>query len=67
MSTTEPHTRLANRRLARLATVGLGAVLLFLGGFGIWAALSGSRDAQRLERTQLLGNAYDRLRNALER
>jgi diguanylate cyclase (GGDEF)-like protein/putative nucleotidyltransferase with HDIG domain len=66
MSTTEGHTRLANRRLARLATVGLGAVLLFLGGFGIWAAVSGSRDAQRLERTQLLGNAYDRLRNALD-
>jgi diguanylate cyclase (GGDEF)-like protein/putative nucleotidyltransferase with HDIG domain len=66
MSTTEAHTRLATRRLARLATVGLGAVLLFLGGFGIWAAVSGSRDAQRLERTQLLGNAYDRLRNALD-
>ena len=66
MSTTRAHTRLANRRLARLATVGLGAVLLFLGGFGIWAAVSGSRDAQRLERTQLLGNAYDRLRNALD-
>lgn len=66
MSTTEAHTRLATRKLARLATVGLGAVLLFLGGFGIWAAVSGSRDAQRLERTQLLGNAYDRLRNALD-
>jgi diguanylate cyclase (GGDEF)-like protein/putative nucleotidyltransferase with HDIG domain len=66
MSTTEGHTRFANRTVARLATVGLGAVLLFLGGFGIWAAVSGSRDAQDLERTQLLSSAYDRLRNALD-
>jgi PAS domain S-box-containing protein len=55
---------LAARSVSRLATVGLGAVLLFLTGFAVWGALTTKQAAQRLERSTVLSEAFDEARSA---
>lgn len=58
--------RLATQRAARLATAGLGAVLLFLGVFPLWSAIRSERSGAKLERSQQLSQAYSALRKAID-
>jgi diguanylate cyclase (GGDEF)-like protein len=51
---------------ARIATVGLGAVLLFLAGFAMWSAITSQHAAARLRKARLLSNAYEQTRFAMD-
>lgn len=52
--------------ITRLATYGLGVLIVFLGGFGVWSALTSEREAGSLERTRSLADAYETTRNAID-
>jgi diguanylate cyclase (GGDEF)-like protein/putative nucleotidyltransferase with HDIG domain len=58
--------KMATQTGARIATAGLGALILFLGGFGVWSAHKSEREAAGLQRTQRVSDAYERARNAID-
>ncbi len=51
---------------ARAATVGLGAVLVFLAGFALWSAVTSEHAAAELRNSKQLTNAYDQTRFAMD-
>ncbi|MEX2196627.1 MAG: diguanylate cyclase [Thermoleophilaceae bacterium] len=58
--------KLASPAVARLATVGLGAVLVFLGGFGFWTARHSARAAEDVQLSRSAGSAYMALQGAID-
>jgi diguanylate cyclase (GGDEF)-like protein len=51
---------------ARVATVGLGAVLVFLAGFALWSAVTSEHAAGQLRRSRLLSDSYEQTRFAMD-
>jgi Diguanylate cyclase, GGDEF domain len=51
---------------ARIATIGLGAVLVFLAGFSLWSAITSEHAAGQLRISNRLTSAYDQARFAMD-
>ncbi len=51
---------------ARIATIGLGAVLVFLAGFSLWSAITSEHAAAQLRNSKQLTTAYDQARFAMD-
>jgi diguanylate cyclase (GGDEF)-like protein len=56
----------ATRLIARVSTLGLGAVLVFLAAFALWSAVTSERSASQLKHARLLTSAYERARFGMD-
>jgi diguanylate cyclase (GGDEF)-like protein len=51
---------------ARIATAGLGVVLVFLASFALWSAATSEHAAGQMRKSRLLSNAYEQTRFAMD-
>ena len=55
----------SSRNMSRLATFGLGAILLFLSGFAVWAAATSKASAESAKRSGVVADAYRQAQYAI--
>jgi diguanylate cyclase (GGDEF)-like protein len=54
-----------SRTISRLATIGLGAILLFLTSFAVWAAATSKESADAAKRSGVVADAYRQAQYAI--
>ena len=54
-----------SKNTSRLATIGLGAILLFLTGFAVWAGATTKQSSDRAKRSGVLADGYRQAQYAL--